>query len=173
MTVTVKPIANGHTSAEPPPLDHDFHNSWGSIYSNSGFTRDDRARKIWEDYTRNPARVDQQYHLLINEYSERFQSFFKGYWPISFHAHVSDALMPTTVASLVLNTASTCPLVVEDPALSPLLKDDPEPEKVQQFVRDLLGWSDVHATAPKLAIVEGIYGSAYGPLVRLGCSHLK
>ncbi|BCS19629.1 uncharacterized protein APUU_20061S [Aspergillus puulaauensis] len=164
MTVTIKPIANGHTSPEPPPLDHDFHNSWGSIYSNSGFTRDDRARKLWEDYTLNPARVEQQYHLLLSEYSERFQSFFNGYWPISFHAHVSDALISTTVASLLLNTASTCPLVVEDPALSPLLKDDPEPEKVQQFVRDLLGWSDVHATAPKLAIVEGIYGSAYGPL---------
>lgn len=165
MTVTMKPMANGDTLPDPPPLDHDFHNAWGSIYSNSGFTRDDRARKIWEDYTRNPARVEQQYHLLLNEYSERFQSFSNGYWPITFHAHVSDALIPTTVASLVLNTASTCPLVVEDPALSPLLKDDPEPEKVQQFVRDLLGWSDVHASAPKLAIVEGIYGSAYGPLV--------
>lgn len=173
MTVTMKPMANGHTSPEPPPLDHDFHNSWGSIYSNSGFTRDDRARKLWEDYTLNPARVEQQYHLLLSEYSERFQSFFNGYWPISFHAHVSDALISTTVASLLLNTASTCPLVVEDPALSPLLKDDPEPEKVQQFVRDLLGWSDIHATAPKLAIVEGIYGSAYGPLVTLSGADIR
>ncbi|KAJ6090215.1 hypothetical protein N7486_009030 [Penicillium sp. IBT 16267x] len=159
MTVT----SNDHSSAEPP-LDHDFHNGWGTIYSNSGFINDDRTRRLWEDYTVNPARVEKQYHILLNEYTQRFQSFFKGYWPITFHAHVSDVLIPTTIARLILNTASTCPLVVEDPALSPLLKDDPEPEKVHQFVRELLGWTDIHITAPKLAIVDGIYGGAYGPL---------
>ncbi|RAQ66989.1 hypothetical protein COH20_008310 [Aspergillus flavus] len=163
MTVTVKSTSNGHRSAEAP-LDHDFHNAWGTIYSNSGFINDDRARQVWEDYTVNPARVEQQYHVLLNEYTDRFQSFFKGYWPITFHAHVSDVLIPTTIASLILNTASTCPLVVEDPALSPLLKDDPEPEKVHQFVRGLLGWTDIHIKSPKLAIVDGIYGCAYGPL---------
>lgn len=166
MTITMKPNSNSHHPLEPP-LDHDFHNAWGSIYSTSGFMKDDRTRKIWDDYTVSPARVEQQYHVLLSEYTERFNSFFKGYWPISFHAHVSDALIPTTVASLILNTASTCPLVVDDPTLSPLLKDDPEPEKVHGFVRDLLGFSDVHIVAPKLAIVEGIYGSAYGPLVKL------
>ncbi|KAJ5564522.1 hypothetical protein N7513_000764 [Penicillium frequentans] len=159
MTVT----SNGHSSAEPP-LDHDFHNGWGTVYSNSGFMNDDRARRLWEDYTVNPARVEKQYHILLKEYTQRFQSFFKGYWPITFHAHVSDVLNPTTIASLILNTASTCPLVLEDPKLSPLLKDDPEPEKVHQFVRELLGWTDLHITAPRLAIVDGIYGSAYGPL---------
>lgn len=155
---------NGHQCAEPP-LDHDFHNAWGTIYSNSGFINDNRARRLWEDYTVNPTRVEQQYHVIIKEYTDRFQSFFKGYWPITFHAHVSDVLIPTTIASLILNTASTCPLVVEDPALSPLLKDDPEPEKVHQFVRELLGWTDIHIKAPRLAIVDGIYGGAYGPLV--------
>jgi hypothetical protein len=166
MTVTISSTSNGDSSVEPP-LDHDLHNAWGTIYSNSGFMNDDRTRRVWEDYTVNPAKVEQQYHLLLNEYTERFQSFFGGYWPITFHAHVSDVLIPTTIASLILNTASTCPLVVEDPTLSPLLKDDPEPDKVHQFVRELLGWTDVHITAPKLAIVEGIYGSAYGPLVSL------
>ncbi|KAJ5899843.1 hypothetical protein N7495_004587 [Penicillium taxi] len=156
-------ISTGQTLAEPP-LDHDFHGGWGTVYSNSGFINDDRTRRMWEDYTVSPARVEQQYHVLLDEYTDLFQSFFKGYWPISFHAHVSDVLIPTTIASLILNTASTCPLVLEDPALSPLIKDNPEPEKVQQFVRELLGWTDLHITAPKLAIVEGIYGSAYGPL---------
>lgn len=164
MTIIVQSNSSGHRSVEPP-LDHDFHNAWGTIYSNSGFINDDRTRQVWEEYTVNPARVEQQYHVLLNEYTDRFQSFFKGYWPITFHAHVSDVLIPTTIASLILNTASTCPLVVEDLALSPLLKDDPEPEKVHQFVRDLLGWTDVHITSPKLAIVDGIYGCAYGPLV--------
>ena len=164
MTVTLEPTSNGHRSAEPP-LDHDFHNAWGTIYSNNAFISDSRARQMWEEYTVNPGRVEQQYHVLLNEYTDRFKSFFNGYWPITFHSHVSDVLIPTTVASLILNTASTCPLVVEDPALSPLLKDDPEPEKVQEFVRNLLGWNDVHIKTPKLAIVDGIYGCAYGPLV--------
>ncbi|KAJ5360331.1 hypothetical protein N7517_009522 [Penicillium concentricum] len=163
MTVTISSTSNCDSLVEPP-LDHDLHNAWGTLYSNSVLISDERTRRVWEDYTVNTARVEQQYHVLLNEYTDRFQSFFGGYWPITFHAHVSDVLIPTTIASLILNTASTCPLVVEDPALSPLLKDDPEPEKVQQFVRELLGWTDVHIAAPKLAIVEGIYGGAYGPL---------
>ncbi|KAL2828672.1 pyridoxal phosphate-dependent transferase [Aspergillus cavernicola] len=158
------PNGHSHTSSNEPPLDHDFHSGWGTIYSNSGFKNDDRTRLIWEDYTRNPTRVEGQYHKLLNEYTIRFTSFFKDYWPITFHAHVSDVLIPTTIASLILNTASTCPLIVEDPALSPLLKDDPEPEKVHQFVRELLGWTDVHISAPRLATVQGIYGCAFGPL---------
>ncbi|KAL4872894.1 hypothetical protein BDV12DRAFT_160909 [Aspergillus spectabilis] len=163
MNGTPNGTLNG-TSKGEPPLDHDFHNAWGTIYSNSGFKNDESTLLIWEEYTKNPARVEGQYHKLLNEYTERFASFFKGYWPITFHAHVSDALIPTTIGSLVLNTACTSPLIIEDPALSPLLKDDPEPEKVHQFARDLLGWTDAHISAPKLAIVQGIYGCAFGPL---------
>ncbi|KAK5796093.1 hypothetical protein VI817_005378 [Penicillium citrinum] len=155
--------SNGHRTAEAP-LDHDFHNAWGAIYSNNAFIKDDRARQVWEEYAVNPMRVEQQYHLLLNEYTDQFRSFFKGYWPNTFHAHVSDVLNPTTIASIILHAASTCPLVVEDPALSPLLKDDPEPERLQQFVWNLLGWSETHIKTPTLAIVDGIYGSGYGPL---------
>ncbi|KAL2862790.1 pyridoxal phosphate-dependent transferase [Aspergillus lucknowensis] len=167
--ITSKPEPNGHSNGHSNgdtgvPLDHDMHNGWGTIYSCSGFNKDERTRRIWEDYTVSPARVEGQYHKLLSDYTTQFASFFGGYWPITFHAHVSDVLIPTTVASLILNTASTCPLVVEDPALSPLLKDDPEPEKVHQFVRKLLGWTDLHITTPRLAIVEGIYGCAFGPL---------
>lgn len=149
-----------------PPLDHDFHSGWGSTYSNRGFIGDDRARRLWEEYAIHPTKVERQYHVLLNEYTESFHSFFHGYWPISMHAHVSDVLIPTTMATLILNTASTSPLVIEDPELSPMLKDDPEPDKIQLFVRELLGWSDAHYTLPNFAIVEGIYGGAFGPLVR-------
>ncbi|CEL04168.1 hypothetical protein ASPCAL05299 [Aspergillus calidoustus] len=163
-TKVAKATSNGHLNHEQPPLDHDLHNGWGTLYSANAIKNDERTRLVWEDYAKNPARVEGQYHKLLNEYTTRFASFFGGYWPITFHAHVSDVLIPTTLASLILNTASTCPLVVEDPKLSPLLKDDPEPEKVHQFVRDLLGWTDVHISAPKLATVQGIYGCAFGPL---------
>ncbi|KAL3491065.1 pyridoxal phosphate-dependent transferase [Aspergillus germanicus] len=163
-TKITKATSNAHLNHHEPPLDHDLHNGWGTLYSANAIKNDDRTRLVWEDYARNPARVEGQYHKLLNEYTTRFASFFNGYWPITFHAHVSDVLIPTTLASLILNTASTCPLIVEDPALSPLLKDDPEPDKVQQFVRDLLGWTDVHISTPKLATVQGIYGCAFGPL---------
>ncbi|KAL3448047.1 pyridoxal phosphate-dependent transferase [Aspergillus insuetus] len=163
-TKIAKATSNGHLDHNVPPLDHDLHNGWGTLYSANAIKNDDRTRLVWEEYAKNPARVEGQYHKLLNEYTTRFASFFNGYWPITFHAHVSDVLIPTTLASLILNTASTCPLIVEDPVLSPLLKDDPEPEKVQQFVRDLLGWTDVHVSTPKLATVQGIYGCAFGPL---------
>ncbi|KAL4925394.1 uncharacterized protein BDV17DRAFT_184673 [Aspergillus undulatus] len=170
----IKSSPNGHRHdrnqnnkldiAAAPPLDHDFHNAWGSIYSATGTTADPQTQQIWETYTKAPHLVEAQYHKLLSEYTVRFASFFGGYWPITFHAHVSDVLIPSTLASLILNTASTCPLIVEDPVLSPLLKDDPEPEKVQAFVRSLLGWSDEHIQSPRLAVVQGIYGCAFGPL---------
>ncbi|KAL3462452.1 hypothetical protein BJX64DRAFT_277174 [Aspergillus heterothallicus] len=163
-SIVTKPTLNGHLDYDEPPLDHDLHNGWGTIYSTNAIKNDNRTRLLWEDYILSPARVEGQYHKLLNEYTLRFASFFKGYWPITLHSHVSDVLIPTTIASLILNTASTCPLIIEDPALSPLLKDDPEPEKVHQFVRDLLGWTDVQISAPKLATVQGIYGCAFGPL---------
>jgi hypothetical protein len=47
----------------------------------------------------------------LGEYTNLFSEFF-GYWPISLHAHATDALAPTTVASLVLNTVATSPLVL-------------------------------------------------------------
>ncbi|KAJ5928374.1 hypothetical protein N7466_007330 [Penicillium verhagenii] len=146
------------------PVDHDFHSSWGSVYSTRGFTGDERARELWKLYATNPGAVERQYHLLLSEYTEKFHSFFKGYWPISLHAHVSDVLVPTTMASLILNTASTCPLIIESPELSPMLNDDPEPEKIQIFVRNLLGWTESHVKRPRFATVEGIYGSGSGPL---------
>ncbi|KAJ5314438.1 uncharacterized protein N7443_001322 [Penicillium atrosanguineum] len=129
-----------------------------------GFIADDRARELWKQYSENPGSVERQYHAILSEYTENFHNFFRGYWPISLHAHVSDVLVPTTMATLILNTASTSPLVIESPELSPMLKEDPEPEKIQNFVRNLLGWTDVHVTAPRFAVVDGIYGGAFGPL---------
>ncbi|KAJ6136955.1 hypothetical protein N7497_012207 [Penicillium chrysogenum] len=68
------------------------------------------------------------------------------------------------MATLILNTASTSPLVIESPGLYPMLKEDPEPEKIQSFVRELLGWTEIHVTTPRFVIVEGIYGGAFGSL---------
>lgn len=98
-------------------LDHDFHSAWGSNYSMRVFTADDKARELWKQYSNNPSAIERQYHRLLNEYTEIFQTFFKGYWPISLHSHVSDVLVPTTMATLILNTASTSPLITESPRL--------------------------------------------------------
>ncbi|KAJ5219619.1 hypothetical protein N7468_008823 [Penicillium chermesinum] len=136
-------------------LDHDFHSAWGSNYSMRGFVADERARELWKQYCNDPSAIERQYHLLLNEYTETFQKFFKGYWPISLHSHVSDVLVPTTMATLILNTASTSPLIIESPELSPMILDEPEPKRIQSFVRNLLGWKDVHVQSPRFAIVEG------------------
>lgn len=149
-------------------LDHDFHSAWGSNYSMRGFIADDKARELWKQYSNDPSAIERQYHRLLNEYTEIFQTFFRGYWPISLHSHVSDVLVPTTMATLILNTASTSPLITESSELSPMLLDEPEPARIQSFVRNLLGWKDQHVQSPNFAIVEGIYGGAFGPLVSSG-----
>lgn len=159
---------NGANGVKPVQtlLDHDFHSAWGSNYSMRGFVADDRARELWIQFSNDPGKVERQYNLLLSEYTETFRRFFKGYWPISLHSHVSDVLVPTTLATLILNTASTSPLIIDSPELSPMLLDEPEPARIQSFVRNILGWQDQHVQSPRFAIVEGIYGGSFGPLVR-------
>lgn len=165
LSLSTTHLKTSATMTTEPLLDHDFHSAWGSSYSLKGFSADQSARQLWEQYCRDPGSVDRQYHSILGEYTEKFHEFFKGYWPLSLHAHASDVLVPTTLATLILNAATTCPLVTESPELSPLLKEDPEPEKIQTFVRNLLGWEDVHVRSPRFVVAKGIYGAAYGPLV--------
>ncbi|KAL2825779.1 hypothetical protein BDW59DRAFT_161450 [Aspergillus cavernicola] len=105
---------NGHQACVMPNLYRIMTstNSWGCIYTG-------------ESTLKNVSSQNTQ---------QLFQGFFQGYYPISLHAHVSDALLPTTVASLVLNTCSTSPV------------------------------NELHVNHPKFAAISGIYGAAFGPL---------
>lgn len=145
--------------------DHDLHNSWGCDYSSQSVVNHEKLRHLWEQYGRDPTGVRRNYHNLLREYTTLFRNFFNGYYPISLHAHVSDALLPTTVSSLIQNTCASSPLVLNNPALAPSSSATEDGKKIQQFVLDYLGWEELHVTHPRFAVVQGLYGAAFGPLV--------
>lgn len=124
---------------------------------------------LWQQYAADKGAVDRKYQVLLHEYTDLFSQFFGGYYPISMHAHATDALMPTTIASLVLNTVATCPLVLNSEALQPKADEDPEAtgKRVRAFALEFLGWNERHILAPNFVVAHNIYGAGYGPLVRI------
>ncbi|EQL32949.1 uncharacterized protein BDCG_17759 [Blastomyces dermatitidis ER-3] len=157
--------SHGRDSAPSDLLpDHDLHNSWGCNYSAQSVLNHERILPLWEQYGRDPTGVRRNYHNLLREYTALFRDFFDGYYPISLHGHVSDALLPTTVSSLIQNTCATSPLVLNNPTLAPSSSAGEDGRKIQQFVLDYLGWEQLHVEQPKFAVVQGLYGAAFGPL---------
>ncbi|KAL4875665.1 hypothetical protein BJY04DRAFT_201359 [Aspergillus karnatakaensis] len=154
----------GHGALTTPLPDHDFHNSWGCVYSGESTLKHPRIRDLWQQYGECPVKVERQYHSLLSEYTLLFQDFFQGYYPISLHAHVSDALQPTTVASLILNTCSSCPVVLNNSDLAPSSLPTEDGKQIQNFVLNYLGWNELHVHSPRFATIQGIYGAAFGPL---------
>lgn len=146
--------------------DHDFHSGWGVSYTNRSMSKDEYAFKLWQDYAVDPVRVERQYHRLLHEYTATFSSFFQGYYPFSLHAHASDALSPTTIVSLILNTAATSPLVLNSPALAPAPGEDPDVTggRVRAFALSQLGWTETHVQNPKFITTNDIYGAGFGPM---------
>lgn len=150
-----------------PLPDHDFHSAWGCTYSARGaLNKDAQTRALWLQYLSNPSLVERQFHVLLGTYTNLFANFFGSYYPISLHAHATDALLPTTIASLILNTVATSPLVSESEELRP--KGNEAPEEIGTRIRDfslaLLGWTEAHIHAPSFITIEGIYGAGFGPL---------
>lgn len=152
-----------------PPLDHDFHSGWGSVYTNRSTVCDESILPLWQQYAVDKAAVDRQYHSLLGEYTDLFAKVFGGYYPISLHAHATDSLTPTTIASLLLNTAATSPLVLDSPILRP--KPDEKPEETGMRVRDFalsfLGWTETHVLSPTFVVDLYAYGAGYGPMVSI------
>ncbi|KAI1764552.1 pyridoxal phosphate-dependent transferase [Hypoxylon sp. FL1150] len=147
-------------------LDHDFHSAWGSVYTNHSTVGDKETLPLWEQYAVNKGAVDRRYQLLLNEYTDLFSKVFGGYYPISMHAHATDSLIPTTIASLILNTAATSPLVLDSPTLRPKADEKPEETgvRVRNFALNLLGWDETHVLSPNFVVADNIYGAGYGPL---------
>jgi hypothetical protein len=54
--------------AKPLP-NHDFHNSWGCIYSGKTTAKDKAVRQWWQEYFQNPALVETKYHDLLRTYT--------------------------------------------------------------------------------------------------------
>ncbi|KAI0509079.1 pyridoxal phosphate-dependent transferase [Xylaria bambusicola] len=155
---------NGMPAGES--LDHDMHSGWGSAYTNRSTVGDKETLSLWQEYAVDKAAVDRKYQLLLHEYTNLFYKVFNGYYPISMHAHATDSINPTTIASLILNTAATSPLVLDSESLRP--KPDEEPEetgmRVRDFALNFLGWNETHVLAPTFVVADNIYGAGYGPL---------
>lgn len=147
-------------------LDHDFHSAWGSVYTNRSTVGDKEILPLWQQYAVDKPAVDRKYHFLLQKYSELFHQVFH-YHPISMHAHATDSLMPTTIASLILNTAATSPLVLDSPELRPKADEIPEETgmRVREFALNFLGWTETHVLSPTFVVADNIYGAGYGPLV--------
>ncbi|KAI0466684.1 pyridoxal phosphate-dependent transferase [Xylaria cf. heliscus] len=147
-------------------LDHDFHSAWGSVYTNRSTVGDKEILPLWQQYAVDKAAVDRKYHSILSDYTELFHKVFSGYYPISLHAHATDSLMPTTIASLILNTAATSPLVLDSPALRPKADEIPEETgmRVRDFALKFLGWTETHVLSPTFVVADNIYGAGYGPL---------
>ncbi|KAI1377224.1 pyridoxal phosphate-dependent transferase [Hypoxylon crocopeplum] len=152
--------------ARNAPLDHDFHSAWGSVYTNNSTVGDKEILPLWEQYAVDKGAVDRKYQLLLNEYTDLFSTVFGGYYPISMHAHATDSLMPTTIASLILNTTATSPLVLDSPTLRPKADEKPEETgmRVRGFALGFLGWDETHVLSPTFVVADNIYGAGYGPL---------
>lgn len=147
--------------------DHDFHSGWGSSYSARGLINSDaQTRALWLQYLSNPASVERQYHVLLGGYTNLFADFFGSYYPFTLHSHATDVLIPTTIASLVLNTVATSPLVLDDENLRPQGGESGEETgtRIHNFCLDMLGWTEEHVLEPNLIAIQGIYGAGYGPL---------
>jgi hypothetical protein len=162
------PQKNGVAPARDSPLDHDFHSAWGSVYTNRSTVGDKEILPLWQQYAVDKAAVERKYQLLLNDYTDLFTKVF-GYYPISMHAHATDSLMPTTIASLILNTAATSPLVLDSETLRPKADEKPEETgmRVRDFALSFLGWTETHILAPNYVVADNVYGAGYGPLVRL------
>ncbi|GAP85247.1 hypothetical protein SAMD00023353_1002790 [Rosellinia necatrix] len=160
------PQASQNGSSDDTLLDHDLHSAWGSVYTNRSTVSDKGILPLWQQYAVDKAGVDRKYQLILNEYTDLFTKVFGGYYPISMHAHATDSLMPTTIASLILNTAATSPLVLDSPILRPKADEKPEETgmRVRDFALNFLGWTETHVLAPTFIVADNIYGAGYGPM---------
>lgn len=84
------------------------------------------------------------------------RSFFGGTLPISSHDHVTDAMTPSTVTSLILRLAI---ISVSDSVDS--IHDSGSVDRKR--LASLLGWSETHLE--KWVAVEDSFAAGFGPLV--------
>ena len=122
--------------------DLDFHQSYGSFLTRKNpisAAVDAKIAEYWSTLSTTPTLL-QHYFPTINEnYRSAFRKFFNTD-PISLHGHVSDAMNPLLLTSLLLHLT-------------------------QHSTKDrifLLNEED--RAEPRLAIAHGTYGAGFGPL---------
>lgn len=86
---------------------------------------------------------------------ECLRDFFQDIYPISFHSHASDALAPHVLGSVMRHLAYRH-------WKTQTSQDD---QYMESSILKLLQWDKDQQHAPRLAVLSGAYGAAYGNLV--------
>ncbi|KAH8645543.1 hypothetical protein BGZ60DRAFT_501302 [Tricladium varicosporioides] len=139
--------------------DHDFNNNWGSILGTTELDQRLLSSSLAREYIEDPSNVLRKSQAVLAQYVDKFENFFNGILPISFHGHVTDATCPTTIASMVLGLAIFSKSDKPDAAIQPST-----PESRKDAI-EILDWSDVQLQTPRWLVVESSYAACYGPMV--------
>lgn len=149
-------------STRSDSLDHDFSNTWGIILSSTETRARPLADALFREYWAEAVSTERRYNQILCRYTDMFEyvtsprgsvgwdlggenttyrQFFNGWLPISYHGHVTDAMCPTTIASMMLPLSmfglTGCRL--GRPASTPELRS---------AATQRLGWDEVHLSAP-------------------------
>ncbi|KAK0741308.1 hypothetical protein B0T18DRAFT_472900 [Schizothecium vesticola] len=143
-----------------PSLDHDFNNTWGIILSSTETKNRPLAGALFREYWNDPVSAERRYSKMLCQYTDMFEEFFNGWLPISYHGHVTDAMCPTTTASMMLR------LSMFEMAGCRLGRPTSNPE-LRSTAAKRLGWDGIHLSAPCFALIENGYGAAMGPLASI------
>uniref|UniRef100_A0A8H7KFJ2 Uncharacterized protein n=1 Tax=Bionectria ochroleuca TaxID=29856 RepID=A0A8H7KFJ2_BIOOC len=136
---------------ENPVIYHDMHNRYGESLTWRSLSTSSRYSELWEKYMTSQRSLDHLYHKLFVE------DFFGAYYPVAFHGHASDAMVPTTIASLLLHIA----------AYPSSLFPDSDGSAPPVDILPLLDWNSSHRQSPRLAILSRSFGAGYGPLASI------
>ncbi|KAI0867830.1 hypothetical protein GGS24DRAFT_484282 [Hypoxylon argillaceum] len=137
---------------------HDMHNRYGEVLTWKPLSSSDRHARLWNDYAEDHKGVDQFYHELLVEYLDKFSRYFGGVCPVSFHSHASDAIIPHTIASLLIHLAKFSSRLFDGNQIH----GDPFTS-----VTRILQWQETHHRSPQLAVLSGSFGAGYGSMAAI------
>lgn len=152
---------------------HDMHNRFGETLTWKPLSSSHKYYRFWEEYATDPKRTEHAYCGLLSDYVKLFQSvflawldnafeltshrnYFLGVYPISFHGHSSDAVIPNTIGSLLRHLAYRA-------CKATGIRDQ---STIDIAIMETLHWSENHQLSPQIAVLRGSYGAGYGALVR-------
>ncbi|KAL2832628.1 hypothetical protein BDW59DRAFT_106505 [Aspergillus cavernicola] len=153
-------MSSPNSPHQRPPVDHDFNNNWGSIFAYSIPKETPLSTWYWNEMLRDAVNAQLLFSRLLSLYMDKFESFFRSLLPISIHGHVTDALNPQLVVSLILR------LAIFSGSDSPDSIPISTPED-RRTAANLCGWEDIHLDSPCWAVPANGYAAAYGPVANL------
>ncbi|KAF6230752.1 hypothetical protein HO133_000011 [Letharia lupina] len=141
-----------HLHREVCPEDYpdlDFNQHYGLLLTRQNCFRDKINKPLteyWRTFVGTPTLIYNELRDIRDHYREAFSNFF-GADPITLHGHVSDAANPLLITSLIQH-----------------LNNNISPEDSEKSAYDAFKLRKEQTRSPNLAIMEGSYGTGFGPL---------